>query len=126
MQQCVTSQFRTLDNFSEMKIFANPSNFIVSSAFSVAAKVIGKRVAKNDVDVPVTYVVNDGIFGAFGRLLTDDDVVLEPRPLARNLPVSSSRVCDVFGPSGHDIDQVNASFPLFDPFLPLFKEILGI
>jgi hypothetical protein len=44
-------------------------------------QVIGKRVAKTGNNV--SYVVNDGIFGAFGRLLTDDDVVLEPKLLNR-------------------------------------------
>lgn len=105
VQNWVTSQFRSLDNFSEFQIFAHPSHYLVESAFSLATKVIGKRAAKNGSNT--SYVINDGIFGAFGRLLHDDDVTLEPMPLKeKNGAKEMFSKCDVYGPSGHDMDQV--------------------
>ena len=85
----------------------NSDKFLLQIKFEIRSQVIGKRTDKTGSNV--SYVVNDGIFGAFGRLLTDDDVILEPKPLSRTpakqIP-SSANVCDVFGPSGHDMDQV--------------------
>jgi hypothetical protein len=115
VQTWVASQFGSLDNFGDLKVFAHPSNFLIGSAFSLATKVIGKRVAQAGGGVGhVSYVINDGIFGAFGRLLHDDDVALEPRPMnCADDADAAGKTCDVFGPSGHDMDQV--------PFLPSYK-----
>jgi ornithine decarboxylase len=104
IQSWVTFQFKSLDNFTDLQLFAHPSNFIVDSAFVLATKVIGKRVAKSGSNV--CYVVNDGIFGAFGRLLHDDDVTLTPSPLVKNGDDVLATTCDVYGPSGHDMDQI--------------------
>jgi ornithine decarboxylase len=103
----VTSQFQSLDSFSSLQIFAHPSNFLVDSAFSLATKVIGKRVSRTSGNI--SYVINDGIFGAFGRLLHEDDLIMEPKSLYKN---ASDQVttCDVYGPSGHDMDQVEIIF----------------
>ena len=110
VQSWLTSQFKSLENYDDLQIFAHPSVFLVNSAFSLATKVIGKRVPRNGSNT--SYVINDGIFGAFGRLLQDDDVRLQPKPLYNNLLPAGSDLppkCDVYGPSGHDMDQVNLS-----------------
>ena len=99
----MTSQFQSLDNFNSLQIFAHPSNFLVDSAFCLATKVIGKRVCRASGNT--TYVINDGIFGAFGRLLHEDDLLMSPKSLYENA-ASEVATCDVYGPSGHDMDQV--------------------
>lgn len=115
VQSWLTSQFKSLENFDDLQILAHPSVFLVNSAFSLATKVIGKRVPRNGSNT--SYVINDGIFGAFGRLLQDDDIRLQPKPLYDNLmPVGSDLLpkCDVYGPSGHDMDQICFSHTMSD------------
>lgn len=101
-----------------VSIIAEPGNFFVSSAFTLAVNVISKEVVARDRqdqahddpspnDEPeFQYYMNEGVYGSFASKLSE---ALIPAPSVHkqntslDAPVFSS---SLWGPSGDDLDQV--------------------
>lgn len=97
-------------------IIAEPGTYYVASAFTLAARIHGRRDLMSDDDGSVIkhfYHMNDGFYGSFGCILNDGlEVIprlLDPRPG----PASS---CSIWGPTADSTDCIaaNASLPLLN------------
>lgn len=88
-----------------LKVFANPSDFIVKSAFCLAVQVLESE--ESSLDGKQTYTINEGVHGAFQRLLEHDDI-LTPEIISHSNHsiVQNSAVTDIVGPTKNFLDQV--------------------
>lgn len=88
---------------------ANPSKFVVKSAFCLAVRIVDSDV--EPLTGKISYVVNEGVHGAFRTLLEHDDV-LKPEIVASGSNVVSKRsvVSDVIGPTRNFLDKVISYF----------------
>lgn len=97
------------------------SDAAVASAFVLCAKVIGKRAtpmacAGSGV-CKRTIVINEGVFGHFGKLLHSDHQLPSPC-LLRDIGVGEQQrvlFCDILGPSGDDADVIGLCLPITGP-----------
>jgi len=97
------------------------SDAAVASAFVLCAKVIGKRAAPTPCAgsgvCNRTIVINEGVFGHFGKLLHSDHQLPSPC-LLRGIGVGEQQrvlFCDILGPSGDDADVIGLSLPIAGP-----------
>ena len=96
------------------------SDAAVASAFVLCAKVIGKRAAPVPCCGGVcssTIVINEGVFGHFGKLLHRDCQLPSPC-LLRDVGAGEQQrvlLCDILGPSGDDADVIGLCLPIAGP-----------
>ncbi|KAL6456868.1 hypothetical protein MHYP_G00338310 [Metynnis hypsauchen] len=103
---------------SGVRVIAEPGTFYVSSSFTLAVNVIGKKVVASDLhgeskteptlndDSEFLYYLNDGVYGSFvGKLLgnTIPSPTVHKMSLTADEPVFSS---SLWGPSCDALDQV--------------------
>jgi len=87
--------------------FSDPA---VASAFVLCTKIIGMRASCNP-----TIVINEGVFGHFGKLLHSDRQLPNPRLLwsdDRSEEKENLLFCDILGPSGDDADVIGLGMPI--------------
>uniref|UniRef100_A0A3P8PHT7 Orn/DAP/Arg decarboxylase 2 N-terminal domain-containing protein n=1 Tax=Astatotilapia calliptera TaxID=8154 RepID=A0A3P8PHT7_ASTCA len=95
---------------SGVSIIAEPGNFFVSSAFTLAVNVISKEVVARDPqdqdhEPAFQYTMNEGVYGSFASKLSEG-LISAPsvhKNTSLDVPVFSS---SLWGPSGDDLDQV--------------------
>jgi diaminopimelate decarboxylase len=87
---------------------------VISSAFSLYTRIIGKRAVTVGGNASRTFVLNEGVFGHFGRLLHRDLSVPMPTQLLASDKSDTKKTffCDFLGPSGDDLDVVGLSVPV--------------
>lgn len=113
---------------TNLRIIAEPGRYYVSRAFNLAANIIARRAAAEDVENAATatgasaadrnehpsvmYYINDGVYGAFNCILFDHQVV-QPHVLALggsfHVPAhvsADTRLSSVWGPTCDSIDCV--------------------
>ncbi|XP_026149664.1 antizyme inhibitor 1 isoform X2 [Mastacembelus armatus] len=100
-----------------VSIIAEPGNFFVSSAFTLAVNIISKKIvardhpeSSNDDPSPndepeFQYYMNEGVYGSFASKLSETLVAVPSvhKNISRGTPLFSS---SLWGPSGDDLDQV--------------------
>ncbi len=84
----------------EMEILAEPGRFLVATAGTLVAEIIGKAVR----DGKQCYYINDGIYGTFSGVLFDH--IQYHLKSFRNGP---TRICSVFGPTCDALDTVSVA-----------------
>lgn len=99
-----------------VQVIAEPGRFYVASAFTLSASIHSKRSVRADKTFPnvVThnmYYVNDGIYGSFNFVLSEN-IPAYPVPLKKGYgrTVSSS----IWGPTCDSLDQVVENVLLYD------------
>ncbi|XP_060948412.1 antizyme inhibitor 1b [Limanda limanda] len=101
---------------SGVQVLAQPGNFYVASAFSLAVNVIGKKVVthcwdslvqgENNEDTEFLYYMNEGVYGPFSRKLVGNSIAapsVHKRGLCAEETVYPS---SLWGPTLDDLDQV--------------------
>lgn len=103
---------------SGVTVIAEPGNFFVSSAFTLAVNLIGKKVLSRNWnglpqdgltpsdDPEFRYYINDGVYGSFGCKLLGNTI---PAPAVHKRPVSGEEPVfpsSLWGPSCDQLDQV--------------------
>lgn len=100
-----------------VSIIAEPSSFLVASAFTLAVNVISKEAVARELqdqahnepspnDEPqFQYYMNEGVYGSFACKLTDT-VIPVPSVHKNTAPDESVFSSSLWGPSGDDMDQV--------------------
>ncbi|CAI5663362.1 antizyme inhibitor 1 isoform X1 [Oreochromis niloticus] len=102
---------------SGVSIIAEPGNFFVSSAFTLAVNVISKEVVARDPqdqehdlspneEPAFQYTMNEGVYGSFASKLSETLIsapTVHKQNTSLDVPVFSS---SLWGPSGDDLDQV--------------------
>lgn len=70
---------------NEIDIIAEPGRYFVTSAFSIATYIHGKRVIRDDdTGEPINlFFIPDGIFGSFNALVFDPPTTFHPIPLSQ-------------------------------------------
>lgn len=110
--------FATFDNAvaEETTLTVGFSDAAVATAFVLCAKVIGKRTASSMIAGGTacnrTIVINEGVFGHFGKLLHSDRQLPNPSLLRTGSEKESSLYCDILGPSGDDADVIGLGMPI--------------
>ncbi|XP_068434400.1 ornithine decarboxylase-like [Clinocottus analis] len=106
---------------SGVQIIAEPGRYYVDSAFTLAAKVIGKRVIPEDMDEHsdvegsspdriMMYYLNDGVYGSLSCLINDPAHSSVDPYLTRVVDSSEQRFRSVlWGPTCDSIDKVKDS-----------------
>ncbi|XP_058475453.1 antizyme inhibitor 1b [Solea solea] len=101
---------------SGVQVLAQPGNFYVASAFSLAVSVIGKKVVthhwdslaqgENNEDTEFLYYMNEGVYGPFSRKLLGNSIAAPS--LHKHVLCSEETVypSSLWGPSLDDLDQV--------------------
>ncbi|XP_061919683.1 antizyme inhibitor 1-like isoform X1 [Entelurus aequoreus] len=99
-------------------IIAEPGSYFVSSAFTLVANIISKKVVTRDCQDQVHddpspndepefhYYMNEGVYGSFACKLTETDITaptVHKQNISVDAPVYSS---SLWGPTGDDLDQV--------------------
>ncbi|BAF14014.2 Os04g0136500 [Oryza sativa Japonica Group] len=84
-----------------------PGRYFAETAFTLAARVIGKR-RRGDVR---EYWIDDGVYGSLNCILLDS-YVPRPRPLAGARPGEETHASTVFGPTCDSIDTVVTGYQL--------------
>ena len=110
----------------EIEVIAEPGRYFVTSAFTLAANIIARRVcSRDDVTSPASndhhpsfvYYLNEGIYGAFNNVLLDDAAVVTVQPLLsskgfRDTDSSNLFSSTVMGPTCTGMDLVNKEYVL--------------
>lgn len=89
--------------FPKTSISIDASRFLVDSAFTLACNITTIRTTPTEHRM---YYINDGVYGSFGKILTDS-CILNVKPLKKDVTkklFSSS----VWGPTCDDLDNVVA------------------
>uniref|UniRef100_I1PIV6 Ornithine decarboxylase n=1 Tax=Oryza glaberrima TaxID=4538 RepID=I1PIV6_ORYGL len=84
-----------------------PGRYFAETAFTLAARVIGKR-RRGDVR---EYWIDDGVYGSLNCILLDS-YVPRPRPLAGARPGEETHASTVFGPTCDSINTVVTGYQL--------------
>ena len=94
-------------------IIAEPGRYYVASAFTLAARIHGRRqLTSDDDDDQVTsymYYINDGVYGSFNCMLYDHATVTAELLEPRNGAVYPS---SIWGPTCDGLDRIAANMPL--------------
>lgn len=87
-----------------VKFVVEAGQFIIESAFTLCSTVVMKRPTDCD-DVSYDYYLNDGVYGAFTRLLAGLKSSLTPPTLLSKRQSSTYR-SSLFGPTGDSLDSL--------------------
>ena len=82
----------------EMEILAEPGRFLVATAATLVAEIIGKAVR----DGKLCYYINDGVYHTFSGVIFDH--IQYHFQAFRN---GSTQICSVFGPTCDALDTVS-------------------
>lgn len=93
-------------------LIGHANEFFVDDSMHLAVQIAGKRVARSGERR--SYILKEGIFGAFGRVLIDDEVSFKPAPLQAGYSSHSILPSDFYGPSGDDLDVIGKGLDLPD------------
>eukprot|EP00094_Tigriopus_californicus_P005907 TCALIF_05692-PA protein Name:"Similar to ODC1 Ornithine decarboxylase (Homo sapiens)" AED:0.02 eAED:0.02 QI:725/0.71/0.75/0.87/0.71/0.62/8/359/490 len=88
-------------------------NGLLESAFSLCARIVGKRAYQSNSQSRRAYVLNEGVYGCFNQELhADDTPTFQPRPFdsSENLQFPTMLI----GPSGDATDELEGEFGLPD------------
>nr|CAH65842.1 OSIGBa0147B06.1 [Oryza sativa] len=95
------------DLLPTVEVIGEPGRYFAETAFTLAARVIGKR-RRGDVR---EYWIDDGVYGSLNCILLDS-YVPRPRPLAGARPGEETHASTVFGPTCDSIDTVVTGYQL--------------
>lgn len=100
------SQF--LDHLPLLELIGHVDESVLASAFTLATRILAKRSTK------LTYIINDGVFGSFGPLLSEDKIELTPIGLTFDEERSeeAKQRAELWGPSGDELDVIGKGFEL--------------
>lgn len=98
---------RYFGDLSCVEVIGEPGRYFAETAFTLAARVIGKR-RRGDVR---EYWIDDGVYGSLNCILLDS-YVPRPRPLAGARPGEETHASTVFGPTCDSIDTVVTGYQL--------------
>ncbi|KAL3868365.1 hypothetical protein ACJMK2_041179 [Sinanodonta woodiana] len=120
-----------------VRIIGEPGRYVVTSAFTLVANIISKRVKDRggqNGEPPVMYFINDGVYGSFNSRLNDRDndhvEVLVPRKLEMSLKYE----CSLWGPTCDSQDcikekihlpELNIGDWLYFPFMGSYTTVLA-
>ncbi|XP_047046283.1 ornithine decarboxylase-like [Lolium rigidum] len=90
-----------------IEVIGEPGRYFAETAFTLAARVIGKRT-RGEVR---EYWIDDGVYGSLNCVLMDD-YVPRPRPLAAGRPGEKTYASTVFGPTCDSLDTVITGYQL--------------
>ena len=97
------------DNFPpSVRVIGEPGRYYVSSAFTVACQVIGRRVEKNPITHEKRYkiYINDGVYGNFASLIFDHQHVT-PQVLSKIDPSIEATDYSIWGQTCDGLDKIN-------------------
>ncbi|CAD6256686.1 unnamed protein product [Miscanthus lutarioriparius] len=90
-----------------VEVIAEPGRYFAETAFTLAARVIGKRVRGEAREC----WIDDGLYGSLNNVLMDHKVP-RPRPLAGACPGEKTYASTVFGPTCDSRDLVVTGYQL--------------
>lgn len=90
-----------------VEVIGEPGRYFAETAFTLAARVIGKRT-RGEVR---EYWIDDGVYGSLNCILMDH-YVPRPRPLATPRPGEKTCTSTVFGPTCDSLDTVVTGYEL--------------
>ncbi|XP_062199622.1 ornithine decarboxylase 1B, chloroplastic-like [Phragmites australis] len=90
-----------------VEVIGEPGRYFAESAFTLAARVIGKRT-RGEVR---EYWIDDGLYGSLNCIMMDH-YVPHPRPLASPRPGEKTYTSTVFGPTCDSLDVVVTGYHL--------------
>jgi ornithine decarboxylase len=90
-----------------VEIIGEPGRYFAETAFTLAARVIGKRT-RGEVR---EYWIDDGVYGSLNCILMDY-YVPRPRPLATPRPGEKTHTSTLFGPTCDSLDKVVTGYQL--------------
>lgn len=90
-----------------VEVIGEPGRYFAETAFTLAARVIGKRT-RGEVR---EYWIDDGVYGSLNCILMDY-YVPRPRPLATPRPGEKTHTSTVFGPTCDSLDTVVTGYQL--------------
>ncbi|KAF8701054.1 hypothetical protein HU200_033949 [Digitaria exilis] len=90
-----------------VEVIGEPGRYFAETAFTLAARVIGKRV-RGEVR---EYWIDDGLYGSLNCVIMDH-YVPTPRPLAGARPDERTYASTVFGPTCDSLDTVVRGYQL--------------
>ncbi|KAF8759375.1 hypothetical protein HU200_010418 [Digitaria exilis] len=90
-----------------VEVIGEPGRYFAETAFTLAARVIGKRV-RGEVR---EYWIDDGLYGSLNCVIMDH-YVPTPRPLAGARPGERTYASTVFGPTCDSLDTVVRGYQL--------------
>ncbi|XP_047051997.1 ornithine decarboxylase-like [Lolium rigidum] len=98
---------RYFGELPSVEVIGEPGRCLAETAFTMAARVIGKRT-RGEVR---EYWIDDGVYGALSCILMDH-YVPRPRPLASSCPGEQTYTSTVFGPTCDSRDEVVVGYQL--------------
>ncbi|KAM0876710.1 hypothetical protein ACQ4PT_036007 [Festuca glaucescens] len=90
-----------------VEVIGEPGRYFAETAFTLAARVIGKRT-RGEVR---EYWIDDGVYGSLNCILMDD-YLPRPRPLTAGRPGEKTYASTVFGPTCGSLDTVITGYQL--------------
>uniref|UniRef100_J3MZP9 ornithine decarboxylase n=1 Tax=Oryza brachyantha TaxID=4533 RepID=J3MZP9_ORYBR len=90
-----------------LRVIGEPGRYFAETAFTLAARVIGKRVRGELRE----YWIDDGLYGSLNCILMDH-YVPRPRPLAGARHGEETHASTVFGPTCDSLDTVVTGYQL--------------
>ncbi|GBM69736.1 Ornithine decarboxylase [Araneus ventricosus] len=85
-----------------LKIIAEPGRYIVSSAFTLCSKIIGKKRRFVDNEEDIIYIINEGVYGLFLNTIFH-----RVRPVIKEMsPSSNTKRSSIWGQSCDPIDLI--------------------
>ncbi|PUZ71772.1 hypothetical protein GQ55_2G341100 [Panicum hallii var. hallii] len=90
-----------------LEVIGEPGRYFAEKAFTLAARVIGKRTRGEGRE----YWIDDGVYGSLNCILMDY-YVPRPRPLATPRPGEKTHTSTVFGPTCDSLDTVVTGYQL--------------
>jgi ornithine decarboxylase len=103
----------------EMEILAEPGRFLVATAATLVAEIIGKAIR----DGKLCYYINDGVYHTFSGVIFD-----HIQYHIQAFRDGSTRICSVFGPTCDALDTISLAETLPDDLEIgdlLFSENIG-
>lgn len=97
------------DNFPpSVRIIGEPGRYYVSSAFTVACQIIGRRIEKDPITLEKRYkiYINDGVYGNFASLIYDHQHVT-PQILNKSGGGTDPTNYSVWGQTCDGLDKIN-------------------
>lgn len=89
-----------------VQIIAEPSSFLVNSAFTLACNIRSMRIAKDSQsETHHVYYIDDGVYGSFNRILYNNQSFVA-QPLIRYSESSKLYSSSIWGPTCDGLDQV--------------------
>ena len=97
------------DNFPpSVRVIGEPGRYYVSSAFTVACQVIGRRVERDPITQEKRYkiYINDGVYGNFSSLIYDHQHVT-PQILSKSDSSTEATNYSIWGQTCDGLDKIN-------------------